>query len=98
MSKEKILAKIVLGLELTARERAMFLLFIANDKQLKEFLEKEQGKVAGSGEYKKYKRIKVVDKESAIMYLQNIVNHWDAYGKHHKPLIDALKIVLKEIK
>lgn len=39
--KQRIRAKAILGLPLTQRERAMFLLLIATDKELKEFLKKE---------------------------------------------------------
>lgn len=39
---ERIRAKTKLGLPLTERERALFLLFIANDKELKEFLKREK--------------------------------------------------------
>jgi hypothetical protein len=38
----KIKCKAILGLPLTAKERATYLLFIANEEQAKEFLRKEQ--------------------------------------------------------
>ena len=40
--KERIRAKAILGLPLTQRERAMFLLLIATDKELKDFLKREK--------------------------------------------------------
>ena len=40
---ERIRAKATLGLPLTERERALYLLFIASDKELKEFLKREKG-------------------------------------------------------
>lgn len=40
--KERIRAKAILGLPLTQRERAMFLLLIATDKELKDFLTREK--------------------------------------------------------
>ena len=40
--KERIRAKALLGLPLTQRERAMFLLYIATESELKYFLEKEK--------------------------------------------------------
>ena len=40
--KERIRAKALLGLPLTQRERAMFLLLIATDSELKYFLFKEK--------------------------------------------------------
>jgi hypothetical protein len=40
--KERIRAKAILGLPLTQRERAMFLLLIATDKELKDFLAREK--------------------------------------------------------
>lgn len=41
MNKERIRAKAILGLPLTARERAVYLLFIASDKEMREFLARE---------------------------------------------------------
>ena len=38
----KIKCKAILGLPLTEKERSYYLLFIANDEQVKEFLRKEQ--------------------------------------------------------
>ena len=40
--KERIRAKALLGLPLTQRERAMFLLLIATDSELRYFLKKEK--------------------------------------------------------
>lgn len=40
--KERIRAKALLGLPLTQRERAMFLLLISTDSELRYFLEKEK--------------------------------------------------------
>lgn len=40
--KERIRAKAILGLPLTQRERAMFLVLIATDKELKDFLAREK--------------------------------------------------------
>ena len=40
--KGRIRAKAILGLPLTQRERAMFLLLIATDKELKDFLKREK--------------------------------------------------------
>ena len=42
MNKQKIKCKAILGLPLTARERAMFLLFIATNEEMKEFLAREK--------------------------------------------------------
>ena len=42
MLKNKIRAKIVLGLPLTKRERAYYLLFISTIEEAKEYLEKEE--------------------------------------------------------
>ena len=39
--KERIRAKALLGFPLTERERAMFLLFIATNEEVKDFLERE---------------------------------------------------------
>lgn len=41
---ERIRAKAKLGLPLTERERALFILFIASDKELKDFLKREKEK------------------------------------------------------
>ena len=41
MNKQKIKCKAILGLPLTARERAIYLLLIANDDEVKEFLKNE---------------------------------------------------------
>lgn len=43
MNKQKIRSKALLGLPLTARERAMFLLFIATNEEMKAFLRRERG-------------------------------------------------------
>lgn len=40
--RHDINAKLKLNLPLTAKERAIYLLYIANDEQVKEFLRKEQ--------------------------------------------------------
>ena len=42
MNKQKIKCKAILGLPLTARERAVFLLLIATEQEMKEFLKKEK--------------------------------------------------------
>ena len=42
--KERIKAKVVLGLPLTRYERGMYLLFIATSEETKEFLRKEKKK------------------------------------------------------
>jgi hypothetical protein len=42
--KERIRAKALLGLKLTERERAQFLLFIATDEEAKDFLKRESSK------------------------------------------------------
>ena len=42
--KERIKSKALLGLKLTERERAQFLLFIATDKEAKDFLKRESSK------------------------------------------------------
>lgn len=41
MNKERIRAKIILGLPLTARERATYLLLIASLDEMHEFLKRE---------------------------------------------------------
>ena len=41
--KERIRAKALLGLPLTKRERALFLLYIVTESELKYFLKKEKG-------------------------------------------------------
>ena len=41
-NRHDIFCKVKLNLPLTAKERATYLLLIANDEQLKEFLRKEQ--------------------------------------------------------
>ena len=41
MNKQRIKCKAVLGLPLTSRERAIYLLLIANDDEVKEFLKNE---------------------------------------------------------
>lgn len=41
MNKQRIKCKAILGLPLTARERAIYLLLIANDDEVKEFLKNE---------------------------------------------------------
>ena len=43
MNKEKIRAKAILGLPLSARERACYLLFLATSEEVKVFLDKERG-------------------------------------------------------
>lgn len=40
--RHDIFCKVKLNLPLTAKERAFYLLYIANDEQVKEFLRKEQ--------------------------------------------------------
>lgn len=40
--KHDVNAKLKLNVPLTAKERAFYLLYIANDEQVKEFLRKEQ--------------------------------------------------------
>ena len=42
MNKQKIKCKAILGLPLTARERAYYLLYIATSEQAKKFIKKEQ--------------------------------------------------------
>ena len=42
MKKEEIRAKAILGLPLTQKERAYYLLIIANDEEVKAFLKREQ--------------------------------------------------------
>ena len=42
MNKQKIKCKVILGLPLTARERAIYLLLIATEQEIKEFLNKEK--------------------------------------------------------
>ena len=42
MDKERIKAKAILGLPLTAEERSVFLLLIATDEEVKEFLKNEK--------------------------------------------------------
>lgn len=42
MNKQKIKSKAILGLPLTARERAIYLLLIATEQEMKEFLAKEK--------------------------------------------------------
>lgn len=42
MNRENIRARALLGLPLTARERATFLLFIASDDEVKTFLKAEK--------------------------------------------------------
>jgi hypothetical protein len=42
--KERIRAKALLGLPLTAKERSQFLLFIATDEEAKDFLKRESAK------------------------------------------------------
>lgn len=41
MNKQKIKCKAILGLPLTARERSYYLLFLATDDEVKEFLKNE---------------------------------------------------------
>lgn len=41
--RENIRARAILGLPLTQRERAMFLLLIATDAEMRAFLEREKG-------------------------------------------------------
>lgn len=41
MNNERIRAKAILGLPLTARERAVYLLFIASEEEMREFLARE---------------------------------------------------------
>lgn len=43
MDKNKIKAKLALGMPLTERERATYLLFIADENEVKEFLERYNG-------------------------------------------------------
>lgn len=43
MNKDMIRAKAILGLPLTKRERAYYLLFVATSKEMKAFLKSEQG-------------------------------------------------------
>ena len=43
MNKEKIKAKAVLGLPLTEKERAIYLLLIATQEEMKAFLQAEKG-------------------------------------------------------
>lgn len=40
---QKIRAKAILGLPLTAKERATYLLFIATNEEMKAFLRREKG-------------------------------------------------------
>ena len=42
ISKQKIKCKAILGLSLTARERAIYLLLIATEQEMKMFLKKEK--------------------------------------------------------
>ncbi len=42
MNKDMIRAKVTLGLPLTKKERAYYLLIIATDEEMKAFLEREQ--------------------------------------------------------
>lgn len=42
MNKERIRCKALLGLPLTQREKSMFILLIATDKELEFFLSKEK--------------------------------------------------------
>lgn len=42
MNKQKIKAKVILGLPLTQRERTIYLLLIATDQEMKKFLDKEK--------------------------------------------------------
>lgn len=42
INKQRIKAKVILGLPLTARERAIYLLLIATEQEMKEFLDKEK--------------------------------------------------------
>ena len=42
MNKDEITAKMKLGLPLTAKERAEYLLFIATNKEAREFLKNEK--------------------------------------------------------
>lgn len=44
MNKERIRAKAILGLPLTEKERAVYLLFIASTAAAKEFLKREYEK------------------------------------------------------
>lgn len=43
MNKQRIKCKAILGLPLTERERAYYLLFLATDEEVKCFLLKEKG-------------------------------------------------------
>lgn len=42
MNKQKIKNKLLLGLKLNERERAYYLLFVATEQEMKEFLAKEK--------------------------------------------------------
>ena len=42
MNKQRIKCKAILGLPLTARERAIYLLLIATEQEMKMFLKKEK--------------------------------------------------------
>ena len=42
IQKAVISAKVELGLKLTPRERAFYLLFVASDEEAKQFIEKEK--------------------------------------------------------
>lgn len=41
MNKERIRAKVILGLPLTIHERAVYLLLIASEEEMREFLARE---------------------------------------------------------
>lgn len=43
MDKERLKTKVTLGLPLSERERAKYLLFIASIDEMKEYLNKEKG-------------------------------------------------------